>query len=168
MKKLAFILLQIALLPLLISATLHVNKPTENENLIVGNWKPSNGRSVVTIYKGVAANGEDATKYYGKIVWLIEANDAKGKPRTDINNPDVNKQKAPLKGLVIIKELAFSKAEGNILYWTGGTIYDPNNGSEYSFEAEIDKTNSSLMNGRGYIGVSMFGRTDTWTKLVKK
>ena len=164
MKKLAFIVLQIITLPFLISATWN----TKNENLIIGNWKPSNGRSVVSIYKGVAANGEDATKFYGKIVWLIEPNDAKGKPRTDINNPDANKQKTPLKGLVIIKDLAFSKTEGNVIYWSGGTIYDPNNGSEYSFEADIDKTNSSLMNGSGYIGVSMFGRTDTWKKIVKK
>jgi uncharacterized protein (DUF2147 family) len=168
MKKIAFILLQIFMLPLLGWSTWHMVNSTESADLIIGNWKPSNGRSVISMYKGVAANGEDPTKYYGKIVWLLEPNDDKGQPRTDINNPDVSKRSLPLKGLVIVKNMTFDEVDGNLVQWEGGTIYDPNNGSEYSFAAEIDNKNKSVLNGRGYIGVSLFGRTDTWTKLVKK
>lgn len=32
----------------------------------------------------------------------------------------------------------------------------------------MDKKNTNLVDGRGFIGVSMFGRTDTWKRLVKK
>ena len=146
----------------------HEVQKVEDKDLIVGNWKPSNGRSVVSIYKGKADNGEDPDKYYGKIVWLKEPNDENGKPRTDINNDDDELKKKALKGLVIIKDMEFEEVDGKIVTWEGGTIYDPNNGSEYSFEAEIDKRNKNAMDGRGFIGFSLFGRTDTWTRLVRK
>ncbi|MFT6216211.1 MAG: hypothetical protein ACJAS3_002619 [Roseivirga sp.] len=139
-----------------------------NEDLIIGNWKPSNGRSVVQIYKGKAENGEDTNKYYGKIVWLSEPNDEKGNPRTDVNNDDKELKKKRTLGLVIVKDMEFEEVDGKIVSWDGGTIYDPNNGSTYDFQAEIDKKNENIMEGRGYIGVSLFGRTDTWTRLVKK
>jgi uncharacterized protein (DUF2147 family) len=136
-------------------------------DLLIGNWQPSNGRSVVQIYKGVAANGEDPNKYYGKVVWLLEPNDASGNPRVDTNNPDASKRKDPLKGMVIIKNLEFVGDAKNRT-WEKGTIYDPNNGSEYSFVATLPQGNDNVMEGRGYIGVSLFGRTDTWKRLVKK
>ncbi len=139
-----------------------------DKDLILGNWKPSNGRSVVQIYKGNSENGEDPTKYYGKIVWLLEPNDEDGNPRTDVNNDKDELKSKPLKGLVIVKDMEFEEVDGKIVSWDGGTIYDPNNGSTYDFEAEIDKKNKNVMDGRGYIGVSLFGRTDTWTRLVRK
>jgi uncharacterized protein (DUF2147 family) len=50
--------------------------------------------------------------------------------------------------------------------WKDGTIYDPKTGKEYSCKAEMKKNN--VLEVRGYIGVSVFGRTDTWTRMVKK
>ncbi len=64
--------------------------------------------------------------------------------------------------------MEFEEVDGKIVSWDGGTIYDPNNGSTYDFEAEIDTRNKNTMDGRGYIGVSLFGRTDTWTRMVRK
>ncbi len=140
---------------------------TSPKDQIIGNWRPSNGRSVIKIYKGVEANGEDPTKYYGKIIWLKEPNDANGKSRTDINNPEESKRNQPLKGMVNMKDLEFVGNDKEWL-WDNGTIYDPNNGSNYSFQAEISRKNPNLLLGTGYIGVSLFGREDTWTRLVKK
>lgn len=168
MKKISFILVMIAFLPLLGIASWSESTKANDADMILGNWKPSNGRSVITMYKGVEANGEDPDKYYGKIVWLSEPNGEDGKPRMDINNPKDELKKKPVKGLVIVKDLEFVEVDGDIISWGEGTIYDPNNGSDYSFEAEVDKNNENVLNGRGYIGVSLFGRTDTWTRLVKK
>jgi uncharacterized protein (DUF2147 family) len=166
MKKIAFALVVFALLA---GGALWAGRDnTADADMILGNWKPSNGRSVISVYKGVAANGEDPSKYYGKIVWLLEPNGEDGKPRTDVNNPDPNKRSTPIKGLVMLKAVSFVEVDGNTITWDNGTIYDPNNGSEYNFTAELDKKNSNILNGRGYIGVSLFGRTDTWTRLVKK
>ncbi len=140
---------------------------SETADLIVGNWQPSDGRSVVTIYKGNPDNGEDPNKYYGKVVWLKEPNDENGNPRRDINNPDPERHNDPVKGMVILKELEFtgSKKEPE---WENGTIYDPKNGSTYDFYVEMSRQNTNLLEARGYIGVSLFGRTDTWKRLVKK
>ena len=167
MKTSVYVLL-LALMPFLSTSTFDDTQKVDDKDLILGNWKPSNGRSVVQIYKGKAANGEDPDKYYGKIVWLLEPNDENGNPRTDINNDDDELKKKPLKGLVIMKDLEFEEVDGKVVTWDGGTIYDPNNGSDYSFEAEINKKNKNVMDGRGYIGLSLFGRTDTWTRLVRK
>ncbi len=141
--------------------------PQNSADLIVGDWKPSNGRSIIRIYKGVKDNGEDPKKYYGKIVWLIEPNDANGNPRTDINNPVESKRKNPLKGMVNVKDLEFVGSDSE-LAWDNGTIYDPNNGSEYSFKAGIDRKKPNQLYGKGYIGISLFGREDVWARMVKK
>ena len=167
MKTSLYVLL-LAVLPFFGTDANLENQKVDDKDLIVGNWKPSNGRSVVSIYKGKAANGEDPNKYYGKIVWLKEPNDENGNPRMDVNNSDDELKKKPLKGLVIMKDLEFEEVDGKVVTWDGGTIYDPNNGSDYSFEAEINKKNKNVMDGRGYIGLSLFGRTDTWTRLVRK
>jgi len=143
--------------------------PTEDApgDLIIGNWQPSDQRSVVKIYKGVAAKGENPNKYYGKIVWLKEPNDANGNPRVDVNNPDESKRGEKIMGKVVMKDLEFV---GNklILAWENGTIYDPKNGSEYNFKTTMSNKNHNQIEGKGFIGVSMFGRTDTWTRMVSK
>lgn len=166
MKKSIYLLL--AIIPLLAVSTFSNTTRSGDEDLIVGRWKPSNGRSVVSIYKGKSENGEDTDKYYGKIIWLKQPNDDKGNPRKDVNNPEEDLRDKTVKGLVIIKDMEFEEVDGKTIIWSGGTIYDPNNGSEYSFEAEISKKNEDVMSGRGFIGVALFGRTDTWTRLVRK
>ncbi|MEO1367538.1 MAG: DUF2147 domain-containing protein, partial [Acidobacteriota bacterium] len=46
--------------------------------------------------------------------------------------------------------------------WSGGTIYDPNNGKTYSCTLELE--GADTLKVRGYIGVSLFGRTERWTR----
>ena len=41
---------------------------------LIGIWEPSNGRSRIKIDR-------IGNKYYGRVVWLIEPNDADGNPR---------------------------------------------------------------------------------------
>ncbi len=139
----------------------------QNADLIIGNWQPSDGRSVVQIYKGTGKNGEATDKYYGRIVWLLEPNDAEGKPRVDKLNPDEKLRSRPLKNLVIMRDLEFTGSKDELV-WEDGSIYDAKNGSDYSFEAKMNKKNTNLLDGRGYIGISLIGRTDTWKRLVKK
>ncbi|MCS6832326.1 MAG: DUF2147 domain-containing protein [Flammeovirgaceae bacterium] len=134
-------------------------------DLIIGNWQPSDERSVIEIYKGRSDKGEDPNKYYGRIVWLKEPIDPEtGQPKVDKNNPDPAKRNTPLKGMVNLKDLEYVGDRE----WENGTIYDPKNGTEYSFYATLPKGNDNIMEARGYIGVSLFGRTDTWKRLVKK
>lgn len=121
---------------------------------LLGVWEPSNGRARVKIEK-------IGTKYYGKIVWLIEPNDPEtGAPKTDKNNPDPSLKNAPLKGYRMLKDFVY---QGNDT-WTEGTIYDPLNGSTYSCTIKMKDANT--LDIRGYIGVQALGRTDVWKRLA--
>jgi uncharacterized protein (DUF2147 family) len=46
--------------------------------------------------------------------------------------------------------------------WEDGTIYDPNNGKTYSCTIKIKKANELEI--RGFIGISLLGRTTVWTR----
>jgi uncharacterized protein (DUF2147 family) len=128
----------------------------DNPDAIVGVWKTGEGNAMVRIYK----NGE---KYQGKIVWLKEPNDPEtGKPKVDKNHPDEPNRGRPLLGLINV--WGFSYAEKNV--WEDGNIYDPKNGNTYS--CTIKMTNSNTIDVRGYIGISLIGRSDTWTRQVAK
>jgi len=96
-------------------------------------------------------------KYYGKIVWLKEPNNEEGKPKVDKNNPDKAKKSTPLMGLQLLKGF---KKDGETGYGDG-TIYDPKNGKTYS--CKINRKGETL-EVRGYVGISLLGRTTTWTK----
>ena len=123
---------------------------------LMGVWEPSNGRARVKIEKIGA-------KYYGKIVWIKEPIDpVTKKPKTDKNNPDPDLQKVPLMGYRMLKDFTY---KGND-EWADGTIYDALNGSTYS--CVIKMTNENTLNIRGYIGVSVLGRTDVWKRLAIK
>ena len=61
-------------------------------------------------------------------------------------------------GLIILKDLKYSDG-----VWEDGTIYDPMSGKTYDCTMKIKDGGKSL-DIRGYIGVSLFGRTSTWTR----
>ena len=127
---------------------------TDNTDAIVGVWKTGEGNAMVRIYK----NGD---KYQGKIVWLKEPNDPEtGKPKQDKNHPDEANKTRALLGMINI--WGFTYKENNL--WDDGNIYDPKNGNTYSCTMKLQNANS--LEVRGYIGVSIIGRTDTWTKQV--
>jgi uncharacterized protein (DUF2147 family) len=65
----------------------------------------------------------------------------------------------PLKGVQIVTGL---KNTGKHSY-DGGKITDPKNGKTYSFNAKLSNDGQTL-NGRGYIGVSALGRSQTWVR----
>lgn len=98
-------------------------------------------------------------KFYGKIIWLLEPNDENdGDPKRDINNPDDSKHQDPIIGLVVLKGLEFDK--DNV--WNDGKIYDPENGKTYSCKMTL--INENQLDVRGFIGFSLLGRTENWTK----
>lgn len=119
---------------------------------ITGKWYTSNKESIIQIYK--TASGS----YQGKIVWLKNANDEGAKPKTDSKNPDKKLRNRPLMNLVVLSNLAQNKKNN----YDGGKIYDPQSGKTYSCKAELSDANTLKL--RGFIGVSLIGRTETWTR----
>ncbi len=118
---------------------------------ITGIWlTPGDNSAKIEIYK----SGE---KFYGKIVWMKYPNN-NGKPKTDSNNPDKTKQYRPRLGLEIMKGFKFNGEDE----WRGGEIYDPETGKNYSGYMYMKGRN--ILKLRGYIGISLLGRTETWTR----
>lgn len=131
--------------------------PFNNEgDAIVGVWKNGEGTGMIKISK----NGE---KYQGKIVWLKEPNDPEtGKPKLDKNHPDEKVRNRPVLGLINTWGFVYKGDKT----WDEGNIYDPKNGSTY--DCTIRMKDNNTLEVRGYIGISLIGRTDTWTRQVAK
>jgi uncharacterized protein (DUF2147 family) len=101
---------------------------------------------------------KEGKNYFGKIIWLQEPNNEKGQPKLDANNPDPAKKNKPILGSLILRNFQYDNGE-----WNNGKIYDPMNGKEYKCIIKLKEPNT--LNVRGYIGFSMLGRTEVWTRL---
>lgn len=117
---------------------------------IEGKWKTiddetKQAKSIVEIYK-------KGDQYYGKVYQLLI------KPAnpncTECKDDRKNK---PILGLEIIRGL---RKDGN--EFTDGTITDPKTGKTYKCTIKRD---GDKLNVRGYLGISAFGRTQTWQKV---
>lgn len=119
----------------------------------LGIWTNSEKKATFEIYKC-------GDKLCGKIVTLTVPNDpATGKPKTDSQNPDPKLRSRPRLGLVFMQ--GFEYDEGN--KWDDGKIYDPESGKTYSCYMKMNSANS--MEVKGYIGFSMIGKSQSWTRI---
>lgn len=89
---------------------------------------------------------------------IIGAPLAEDRLRKDTNNPDPALRERLLQGVTILDEFSFDGQET----WTGGTIYDPNNGKTYN--CKITMIDEDTIEVRGYVGISLFGRTEVWKR----
>lgn len=100
--------------------------------------------------------------YFGKIVWLKESVDEKtGQPKLDKENPDAELKKRPLMGLKLLSDFRFDGKNE----WEDGTIYDPKSGKTYSCYMVFTDGTKDKLKVRGYIGISLIGRTTYWTRV---
>ena len=145
MKKIA--LLMIAFVSIIFSANAQ-----KNADDIVGVWVTGSGKAHVKIDKV-------GNYYFGRVVWLKEPLNELGKPKLDKNNEDVTKRNKAIMGMQLVG--GFEWKNDNL--WETGNIYDPENGKTY--KCKIDLENLNTMNVRGFIGISIFGRTDIWKRV---
>jgi uncharacterized protein (DUF2147 family) len=137
-----------------IFTTLFVHAQTKPHEAILGTWLTGTGNARVEIIK----NG---SSYQGKIVWLKEPIEPEtGKPKTDTKHPDASNHNRPLLGLTNLWGFQFNESNNS---WENGHIYDPKNGKEY--KSIITLKDKNTLHVRGYIGISLIGRTDVWTKV---
>jgi len=123
----------------------------QKADAILGTWVNPSGEDHILIYK-------KGDKYFGKLDWIKFPSDEQGKPKTDKNNPDDALKSRPELGLELLKDFKF---DGDDVY-EDGTIYDPKNGKTYSCKMTIQGNQLKI---RGYIGISLFGRSETWTRV---
>lgn len=127
---------------------------------IVGLWLTEGGKARVEVVRG-----NDG--YDGRIVWLKEprypADDPQhmgGQPKVDRENPDKSLHGRPIIGLPLAQD--FHYAGDN--RWEGGSIYDPESGKTY--RCKMTLLSDGTLKVRGYVGISLFGRTTVWTRVI--
>jgi uncharacterized protein (DUF2147 family) len=118
----------------------------------VGYWKTIDDdgkteKSIVQIY-------EDGGKVFGKIVSLINPTE----PNPVCKKCVGERKDKPVIGLVIIWDL-----KGSGEKWSSGRILDPDNGKDYSCTLTL-KDGGNKLEVRGYLGVSLFGRSQYWMR----
>jgi uncharacterized protein (DUF2147 family) len=99
---------------------------------------------------------ETAGELQGKIEKLFPVSDAEQNPKCD-KCEGTNKDQ-PILGMTILSGLKKTGDE-----YSGGKILDPENGKTYSSKLNLSENNKKLT-VRGYIGVPMFGRSQTWIR----
>lgn len=124
-----------------------------DKDAILGQWYTAEKKALVAIYP---CDG----RYCGRIVWLKEPKNPDGTDKVDALNPDLNRRHEPIVGLQLVSDFSFDDDKG----WKGGRIYDPENGKTYSCKAVL--ADGNRLKVRGYIGVSLLGRTQIWTRAV--
>ncbi len=118
---------------------------------IIGTWLSSTGEGKVQIYK-------EGNQYFGRLIWMKEPNDKNGNPKLDANNPDASLRTKPLQGTILLRSFTYNDGE-----WNSGRIYDPKNGKDYKCYMKLKDANTLSI--RGYIGISLIGRTEVWTRV---
>jgi len=142
--------LLLALLCAVLTAPIAYSQDNDGEK-ILGEWVTAGGESKVDVYKC------DSLTYCGKIVWLRDPL-KDGRPLLDDKNPEDSLKSRPVLGLMILRGFTY----GGDRVWSGGKIYDPKSGNDYSAKMTlVDDRNLDL---RGYVVIPLFGRTEKWTR----
>lgn len=94
----------------------------------------------------------------GRIAWLKNPLDKDGAPKTDVMNPDPDKTDRLLCGLPLVEGLR--RQEDGM--WARGSIYSTRDGATYGIDVTPIDENSLAV--RGYVGLALFGSTQTWRR----
>lgn len=121
---------------------------------VLGKWKTiddetGKSKSIVEIY-------EKSGKIYDKVIEILDTVH-KNDFCTACSGEDANK---PILGMIVIKGLTQDGKEYN-----SGKILDPKNGKLY--QCSIALVGNDKLKVRGYIGISLLGRTQYWQRVKK-
>lgn len=140
MKKLFF-----ATVLLLISTATFAQQPAEK---ILGIWE-----SVDADPKLRFEFYQSDNKFFGKLLYASNMFETDGKtPKKDFKNPDKKLRDRSRYGITNITDLVYEDGE-----YTGGTLYNPEEGRKHSVKARLKNANE--LDFRGYIGFSLLGKT---------
>ena len=122
-----------------------------------GLWKTvdDNTKKEKSLVRIVETNGV----FTGKVEKVIDPDAPKDAVCKDCT--DERKDK-PVLGMTIIRNMKQSADDKAV--FEGGDILDPNNGKVYSAKMKL-VDNGTKLDVRGYIGVPMLGRTQTWSRV---
>jgi uncharacterized protein (DUF2147 family) len=111
---------------------------------IVGEWWTEKKDGRIRFVK------HDDGSYKGILTWGI-------RPRKDQFNKDSTLRDRPVIGIVLMWHLVYENGE-----YGDGYLYNPEDGGTYRMKAWM--TGRDSLKVRGYLGISLFGQTQTWTR----
>jgi uncharacterized protein (DUF2147 family) len=114
------------------------------DDAITGTWMVAEKDAYIDIYR-------QDDRYFGYISWLRGDNEKPGAAEAKIHE-------IPKVGLVIVRGFVFDGHE-----WKGGTLYNPTNGKSYRGVISLDA--KGQLHVRGFIGISLLGRTTIWQRI---
>lgn len=118
---------------------------------IQGLWMTDDGLGAVEI----APCGD---KRCGRIVWMKNPLDARGKLQQDVNNPNDDLKTRPICGSEIINGLVRQSDQS----WDVGTIYDPKDGDDHDVAAKLKSANELVITG--YEGTKWLSKSFIWKR----
>jgi uncharacterized protein (DUF2147 family) len=151
MSHLPHPLRSMALAGALLACAAHAFAQTDNP---VGLWQTiddSTGKPKAVVQIAPDANGA----LTGKVVKGLGPNDTPDRRCTACTD---ERKDQLIKGMTIIKAM---KKDGDA--WDGGNILDPESGKVYKCKMTLEDGGQKLI-VRGYIGVSLLGRSQTWIR----
>jgi len=115
---------------------------------------------------------DDKTKKEKSLVRIVESNGVYTGKVEKVIDPDAPKdaickdctderKDQPVVGMTIIRNM--KQSYGDKAVFEGGDVLDPNNGKVYKAKLKLID-NGSKLEVRGYIGLPMLGRTQTWQR----
>ncbi len=137
---------------LLFTLILSSNLFAFSEDDILGLWLSKKEDGVIKIVKKEG-------QFQGYLVWLKPLlKSQKQEDVLDLENPEDSLKSRKLLGVKMLWGFKFDDDQ-----WEGGNIYDPVSGKTYS--AKMSLEDKQELNLRGYIGISLFGRTEKWKRI---
>ena len=109
--------------------------------------------------KSLVRIAESGGVYSGKVEKIVDPEAPKDAVCKDCTDDRKDK---PILGMTIITNM--KQSTGDKAVFEGGEILDPKNGKVYKSKLKLVEGGTRL-DVRGYIGVPMLGRTQTWTRV---
>jgi uncharacterized protein (DUF2147 family) len=119
-----------------------------------GTWLVEDGRAKIKIEKC----GPEHKNICGNVVWIKDPLDDKGRPKTDVNNPDPAKRSRPAIGLQLMSNLT---PDDDQVF--SGQIYNAENGKMYDVTVKAEKPTDLRVKG---CLVSILCMSQHWTRVA--
>ena len=127
---------------------------------IQGTWLSGDGDGLIAIKVSTTylPNGKKGADPFISATILGTPNEDPDRADTDEKNPDPALRSRKLVGLEIFRGFSYD-GDGR---WSRGFIYDPNSGKTY--RCKLNLVDRDTLEVRGFIGISLIGRTETWKR----
>lgn len=123
-------------------------KDTSKGDEILGLYMRDNNNGAIEVFK------KSDNTYHGHIVWIRE-------PRPDVMNENRKLRKRPLLGIRFMRDFVYYHGQ-----WEEGTVYSFEEGDDYHGKMWLEEKKQTLKM-RGFIGLSIFGKTATFHRINK-